>query len=162
MSKLNKWEEIKSFFDFIPEGTELELKGIDDKSKYFHPTFKISEKVILTCQCDTEYSSPYGFSLEFKSIVIGSYKFTPSISVDDSQLKLVVENFEKFESVIENSINRQIELFKLEQKVSSFRQNLFHSDLFDKIENIKKKKTKKELSRYLEEIQISLNEQGLI
>ena len=38
-SKLQKWESIKDFFDFMPENAELELRGIKDDSKYFGAYF---------------------------------------------------------------------------------------------------------------------------
>ena len=161
-SKLQKWESIKDFFDFMPENAELELRGIKDDSKYFHPKFKITEELFITCQADTYNEDAYGFCFEFKEIPINHYLFKPSISIDSKKLKYVVENLNLIEPIIKDSLKRQTELFELEQKIISFRKYLFHNDLFEKLENIEQKKSKAELSNMVDEIKVSLFENRII
>lgn len=161
--KLKKWKELKSFFDFMPESAELNLVGIEDESIYFHPTYKISEKITIRCQCDIDSNSPYGFELKAnKGIKINGYLFRASLRIDKEQIKYVVENYDKIESEIESSLNRQVVLFDLEQRISKFRNELLSNDLFDKLDCIQRNKSKKELERQLEEIQVSLIEQKII
>ena len=146
----------------MPENAELELKGIEDDSKYFHPEFKLTEDLFVICQVDTDNKDPYGFYFEFRETLIDGYLFKPRISIYSEKLKYVVENLNQIEPIIKDSLKRQVELFKLEQKVSKFRNNLLHNDLFEKLEAIEQKKSKLELSNMVDEIKVSLFENRII
>lgn len=114
--KIAKWELLKkSILEILPKDIKIAVEGLDNESKYFHPTIKI-DNYIIRGQGDIGTDHIYAWGIEVEQR-LNSFIHTISLGIDNlEQLKQVIVGWKKYKPKIEayleicKTINENIEL----------------------------------------------------
>jgi len=100
-SKIKKWEMIKKgLLSIIPAEYTVDVEGLNDDSKYFHPIIKVENEIIIQGQGDTDNDDIYAWRLQVEQIV-GHSIYIVGFDIEGlKQISRILENWNKYKDKI--------------------------------------------------------------
>lgn len=153
--KQKHWKSIKKeFIAKIPKQFKIEIQGIEDDNKYYHPIITLSDEFYIHSQCDLNTKYIYGFCLKSnRSITIDSLIYSPVIYLYDDKMDYFLNNYTK---ILEKLIAAENEIFKIYSLIGLLKEsankisNTVIDEIIDKIELKKSIRSLEEVVEYLE------------
>lgn len=142
IQKLKKehWKKVKSkFIEGVPKRFTIEVDGLEDNSKYYHPRIILNENLCITSQCDLETNHVYAERIEFSKKFTDNgrvYPLTLDLSLNEHR-DYILNNFEKVESKLLKDIEQIRKLIALKNSIEKAKENIIYTSL-EKIVDAKK------------------------
>ena len=141
--KQKHWKSIKNdFMKLIPKQYKVEVEGIENNDKYYHPKVKISDDIYLKGQCDIEHNNVYAVNLIQESKqTIGCFVYQIETYIDNDQIEFVLKNFKIVEPKIKEVFLQIEKINHFTKLLDEIKTDLMFQTVFNIVDIEKKKET---------------------
>lgn len=150
--KQDHWDLIKDgFLKHIPKEFTVDIKGLDDRTRYYHPIIIINNEINIRAQCDLETDYVYALELYFNCKDLNKHMY--SIHIDHDFLSRVLFNWEEFKEPLLNAYKKSKELYKMQEHLKQLQYDIIEFSIEKIIGDKRLEKAYKsfyEVSDYLE------------
>jgi len=154
--KRDLWKKIKiDFLKDVPKQYKIEVEGIEEDDKYFHPVINLDENTRIKGQCDTGNSHVYGLRIELKNtLTLSPCIYSIHIDFNDNnEFKYIVSNFEQVKAKLNESFEFLKNIYVMKDELNKVQNNVIYNSISKLVNQDKIKQSLKSLYKVTEFIE---------